>query len=77
MKKTLTRLSDWLLFRKRAIMKTINNELKNIAHVEHSKHRPFNNFIVNTFGKPAAYCCFPKKPSTAIEKTWDKQSSLF
>ena len=43
-------VSDKLLIRKRAIIETINDELKNIAQVEHSRHRCFDNFIVNMVG---------------------------
>ena len=39
MKGALMTLSDKLLLRKRAIIETVNDELKNIAQVEHSRHR--------------------------------------
>ena len=55
MKGSIMRISDRLLLRKRAIIETINDELKNIAQVEHSRHRSFDNFIVNTLGSLAAY----------------------
>jgi len=61
-------VSDRLLLRKRAIIETVNDELKNIAQVEHSKHRCFDNFIVNLLGAIAAYCLFPKKPCVSIYK---------
>ena len=35
--------SDKLLFRKRAIIETVNDELKNIAQAEHSRHRSIEN----------------------------------
>ena len=47
MKGAVMSMSDRLLTRKRAIIETINDELKNIAQVEHSRHRSFDNFIVN------------------------------
>ena len=53
-------VSDRLLLRKRAIIETVNDELKNIAQVEHSRHRCFDNFIVNLLGAIAAYCLFQK-----------------
>ena len=40
-------VSDRLLLRKRVIIETVNDELKNIAQVEHSKHRRFDNFTIN------------------------------
>lgn len=43
-------VSDKLLLRKRAILEKVNDELKNIAQVEHSRHRSFDNFIVNILG---------------------------
>lgn len=60
MKGALMSVSDKLLLRKRAIIETVNDELKNIAQVEHSRHRSFDNFIVNILGAIAAYCMFPK-----------------
>lgn len=58
MKGASTSVSDKLLLRKRAIIETVNDELKNIAQVEHSKHRCFDNFIVKMLGAIAAYCIF-------------------
>lgn len=45
---------DRILLRKQAIIETINDELKNIAQIEHSRHRSFPNFIVNLIGGIAA-----------------------
>ena len=73
----LISVSDKLLLRKRAIIETVNDELKNIAQVEHSRHRCFDNFIVNMLGAIAAYCCFPKKPCINVERTLDTQLTLF
>ena len=56
MKGALMSVSDKLLLRKRAIIETVNDELKNNAQVEHSGHRCFDNFIVNMLGAIAAYC---------------------
>ena len=77
MKGALMSVSDKLLLRKRAIIETVNDELKNIAQVEHSRHRCFDNFIVNVLGAIAAYCCFPKKPCINVERTLDTQLTLF
>ena len=77
MKGALMSVSDKLLLRKRAIIETVNDELKNIAQVEHSRHRGFDNFIVNTLGAIAAYCMFPKKPYINVQLTLDTQLSLF
>ena len=77
MKGALMSVSDKLLLRKRAIIETVNDELKNIAQVEHSRHRCFENFIVNLLGAIAAYCMFPKKPCISVQRTLDTQLSLF
>ena len=61
----------------KAIIETVNDELKNIALVEHSRHRCFENFVVNMLGALAAYCCFPKKPCINVQRTLDTQLSLF
>ena len=47
MKGALMSVSDRLLLRKRAIIETVNDELKNISQVEHSIHRYFDRFIIN------------------------------
>ena len=77
MKGALMSVSDKLLLRKRAIIETVNDELKNIAQVEHSRHRSFENFKVNMLGAIAAYCVFPKKPCIHVQRTLDTQLALF
>lgn len=77
MKGALMAVSDRLLLRKRAIIETVNDELKNIAQIEHSRHRSFENFVVNLLGALAAYCFFPKKPAIAVERSIDTQLTLF
>ena len=70
MKGALMSVSDKLLLRKRAIIETVNDELKNIAQVEHSRHRCFDNFIVNLLGAIAAY--YPvRKSRNSIVKIFD------
>ena len=74
MKNCLMSVSDKILIRKRAVIESVNDELKNIAQLEHSRHRSFNNFIVNAV---SAYCFFPKKPAISIEHYSDNQLVLF
>lgn len=62
MKNVLMELKDKILLRKRAVIETINDELKNICQVEHSRHRSFNNFITNLIAGLIAYSFFDKKP---------------
>jgi IS5 family transposase len=56
-------LSDKLLLRQRSIIETINDQLKNISQIEHSRHRSVTNFLVNVVAAILAYCHQPKKPS--------------
>ena len=65
------------LFRRMFVDGTVNDELKNIAQVEHSRHRSFDNFIVNILGAIAAYCMFPQKPCINVQRTFDTQLALF
>lgn len=77
MKGAMMSVSDRLLLRKRAIIETVNDELKNIAQVEHSRHRSFENFVVNMLGAIAAYCFFPKKPCIHVYREVDNRLTLF
>ncbi len=69
MKNKLMPLADKLLLRKRAIIETINDQLKNISQIEHSRHRSFTNFLVNLLSGLLAYCFQSKKPSLRIDST--------
>ena len=62
-KKGLMEFSDRLLLRKRAIIESVNDFLKNICQIEHSRHRSSQNFAVNLVSGLAAYSFLPKKPS--------------
>ncbi|MEH2336050.1 transposase [Nostoc sp.] len=66
MKNKLMRLHDKLLSRKRSIIETINDQLKNISQIEHSRHRSPVNFCVNVLCGLIAYCHQPKKPSLQL-----------
>lgn len=63
MKNPLITLSDKWLLRKRAIIETIHDQLKNISQIEHTRHRSGANFLVNLIAGLLAYCHQPKKPS--------------
>lgn len=67
MKNVLMPLMDKLLLRKRAIIETIIDQLKNISQIEHSRHRSPVNFLVNLLSGLIAYCHQPKKPSLNLE----------
>ena len=63
MKNRLLPLFDKLLLRKRSISETINDQLKNISQIEHSRHRSVFNFFVNLMAGLVAYPFREKKPS--------------
>jgi hypothetical protein len=52
-----------LLLRKRSVIETVNDELKNICQAEHTRHRSISGFLLNIMSAIAAYSFFPKKPS--------------
>lgn len=58
--------TDKILLRKRAIIECVNDELKNICKLQHTRHRSVNNFLLNIMGTLCAYSFFPKKPSLNI-----------
>ena len=79
MKNRLMPFYDKMMLRKRCIIETINDLLKNTAQIVHSRHRSVNNFIMNLISALGAYCFFDNKPKAltgyVIEDT--KQLSLF
>ncbi len=77
MKNCLLELKDKILLRKRSIIETINDELKNICQVEHSRHRSFENFISNLISGLIAYSFFPKKPAIRFDVENTNQIALF
>ena len=63
MQNRLLPLMDKLLLRKRVVIESLIDQLKNIWQIEQSRHRSFTNFCVNLLGGLIAYCHQPKKPS--------------
>ena len=68
---------DSVILRKCSIIETINDELKNMAQVEHSRHRSFHNFVNNLISGLASYCFFPKKPMLRLEREINNQLKIF
>jgi hypothetical protein len=71
MKNQLMSLSDKLLLRKRAIIETIVDQLKNVSQIEHTRHRSPVGLLVNLVCGLIAYSHQPKKPSL-----WHDQQEL-
>jgi len=66
MKNRLLPLLDKIMLRKRAIIESVNDQLKNISQIEHSRHRSVANCFVNLLGGLIAYTWREKKPSLNI-----------
>lgn len=67
MKNRLVKLIDKILLRKRAVIESVNDQLKNIAQIEHSRHRSVFNFLVNLLAGLVAYTYQDKKPALDLE----------
>ena len=63
MKNRLMPMLDQVLLRKRAVIESIIDQLKNISQIVHTRHRSPLNFVVNVLCGLIAYCHQPKKPS--------------
>jgi hypothetical protein len=63
MKNRLMPWIDKLLLRKRAIIESIIDQLKNISQIEHTRHRSPINAFINIIAGLIAYCHQPRKPS--------------
>ena len=79
MKNKLMPFYDRMMLRKRYIIETINDLLKNTAQIVHSRHRSVGNFIMNLISALGAYCFCDNKPKAlqgyCIEQT--RQLELF
>lgn len=67
MKQRLMPLCDRLMLRKRAVVETVIDQLKNISQIEHSRHRSPVNCFINILCGLIAYSHQPKKPGIALE----------
>ena len=66
MKNKLMPLFDKLILRKRSMIESINNQLKNVFQIEHTRHRsPLNGFI-NIIAGLIAFTHHDKKPQLNI-----------
>lgn len=66
MKNRLLRLWDKLMLRKRSLIETVNDQLKNISQIEHTRHRSLSGFMVNLVAGLIAYTFSPTKPSLGL-----------
>ena len=72
MKNKLMPLFDKIMLRKRFIIETINDKLKNECQIEHTRHRSPMNFLVNLLAGLTCYQMSPKKPALKIPSNLNK-----
>ena len=68
MKNKLMGLTDKLILKRRGLIESVINKLKNDNQIEHHRHRSKWNFIVNLFSGLIAYMHDPHKPKLKISK---------
>ena len=61
-------LFDKVMLRKRALIESVNDQLKNISQIEHSRHRSVVGFMVNLVAGLIAYTYQAKKPSLNLSR---------
>jgi Transposase DDE domain len=70
MKNKLIPIDDKVLLRKRSLIETVNDQLKNISYLVHSRHRSLHNFMLNLITALIAYAHQPKKPSLKLDNSF-------
>ena len=71
MKNKLISLEEKILLRKRSLIETVNDQLKNVCQIEHSRHRSPANFLAHLLAGLIAYAKKPKRPSLNLD--WSTQ----
>jgi hypothetical protein len=76
MKNSLMQTNDKIMLRKRSLVESVNDQLKNICQIEHTRHRSVDNFLANLISGLIAYHFLPKKPSLNIDIVDNKRLKL-
>jgi len=76
MKKMNISDTDKILLRKRAVIESVNDELKNMCSIQHTRHRSLQGFFNNAVSALIAYQTFEKKPSIKINHELDEGKYL-
>jgi hypothetical protein len=71
MQNKLLDMQEKILLRKRSLIETINDQLKNVCQIEHTRHRSPANFLVHLMAGLAAYAKQPKKPTIKRDNPTD------
>ncbi len=67
MKQHLMPIYDKIMLRKRSIIVTINDMLKNVSQMVHSRHRSVHNFLMNILAALGACCFFSTEPEVNFD----------
>lgn len=67
MKNSLMHTYAKVMLKKRGIIEAVNDELKNMYQIEHTRHRSFAIYLSNLLSGLIAYSFFPKKPSLNLK----------
>lgn len=69
MKNMLMTINEKILLRKRSLVETVFDYLKNKFMIEHSRHRSIFNFIIHIVSTLVAYQMKPTKPQISMKYT--------
>lgn len=72
MKSKLVDFADKLLLRRRFLIETVNDQLKNEMEIEHTRHRSPSNFMTNLISGLVAYGFKTKKPSLRYRSKYNE-----
>lgn len=75
MKNSLVPTFEKVMLRKRAIIESVNDFLKNVCQIEHSRHRSPVNAFAHMLSALVAYSFLPKKPSLNLSDSLSIQFS--
>lgn len=67
MKPKMILLEEHLMLKKRSLIESVFHILKDMLHIDHTRHRSPRNFLVNIFAALTAYCFYPNKPRIRLE----------
>jgi len=67
MKKVTRTKFEWYVLQHRSLIETVNDQLKNLCQIEHSRHRSETGFLLNLMGGVIAYCLSPNKPKLPLK----------
>ena len=76
MKPVLRSLFDQAILKRRSLIETVIDELKNLCQIEHTRHRSPVNFTVNLLGGVVAYCLMPNKPCLPVRTAAQGNGSI-